>query len=128
MGKLEETIQAIKDNPEWTLRQLRKNLKVGERTISRAREILGMGPKRNGKRKWTEQEDKKIIWLRVTEKLSWPKIAEKMGIHKWMVRERFIEIRSITTGITTPDPDKILEMRFIWKPGPLVPYVPVFGR
>jgi len=124
MNKIEQATAALKADPSWSTSKLAKHLGIGEWTVRKARNVIGGHIPANTPRIWTATQDNRLLELRENG-ASFDEIAIDMDILRVSVRNRYRKLYGKEASVTV----KIkVKADFIWKPGPLVQYVPVFGR
>ncbi len=124
MNKSDQVIEALKKNPKWKTKALEEHIGCGEKTIFKARATLGIRNPDRLDRKWTEAQDRRVLDLRDNEQMHFRLIVVDMGISTSSIRKRYNQLQ----GGSGEDTGHTAKMNFIWKPGPLVRYVPVFAR
>jgi len=124
MKKIDQVIEALKDNPGWKTKALKKHIGCGQRIIFDARKMLGIRNPDRQDREWTEAQDNCLLDLRDNENMPFKAIGIDMGIGASSIRKRYVQLQE-GSGVGTGLKSKV---DFIWAPGPLVPYVPVFAR
>jgi len=126
VSKIDRVIKALHNNPKWKTKTLAKHVGCGEKIIFKARALLGIRNPDRQDREWTEAQDNCLLDLRDNDQMSFKRIGIDMGIAASSIRKRYNQLQG-GTGEDTGRKAKV-KSDFIWKPGPLVPYVPVFGR
>ena len=125
-NKMDRVMAALKKNPKWETRPLTEHIGCEKKLIARARSLLGIrNPDAQG-REWTEIQDNCLLYLRDVEEKSFRQIGLDMGIPNSTVRNRYTQIQGKTPA--ERGYKHKAKMDFIWPPGPVVRYVPVFGR
>jgi len=122
MNKIEQATAALKTNPSWSTSKLAEFLGIGEWTVRKARNAIGGHRPANTPRVWTTAQDNRLLDLRENG-VSFNQIAIDMDIPPVSVGNRYRKLY----GKELPVKARV-KADFIWKPGPLVPYIPVFAR
>lgn len=124
MKKIDQVIEALKSNPKWKTKALKKHIGCGQRIIFDARKLLGIRNPDKQDREWTEAQDRHLLDLRDNENMLFRLIGVDMGIGASSIRKRYVQLQEGSGGGT----GRKSKVDFIWKPGPLVPYIQVFAR
>jgi len=122
MNKIDHAIAALKADPSWSTSKLAKHLGIGEWTVRKARNVIGGHRPANTPRVWTADQDNRLLDLRENG-VSFNQIAIDMDIPPVSVGNRYRKLYGKELSAKARE-----KADFIWKPGPLVQYVPVFGR